>query len=121
MKEKSLFVFFKEFVIDYLTNIKDIYNKPIYLLGFILNLSCCIYIFLFLTKKIKKNYYIFLVSIFSLSLNFMLIPFFNNFRFFNGPILGIIVLSYLLFKLNIEIEKFIIIISYFFSSIIKSI
>ena len=28
----------------------------------------------------------------------MLIPFFNNFRFFNGPILGIIVLSYLLFK-----------------------
>ena len=98
MKEKSLFVFFKEFVIDYLTNIKDIYNKPIYLLGFILNLSCCIYIFLFLTKKLKKNYYIFLVSIFSLSLNFMLIPFFNSFRFFNGPILGIIVLSYLLFK-----------------------
>ena len=74
-----------------------------------INLSCLYFILNSISKKKTLNYNLLFISIFSILLNHMLVLHFNTFRVFNGLIIGVVVLFYILsLTKNIEIKEFII-------------
>ncbi len=91
---KSLFVFIYEF---FITLFKNFYYKPNYIFYIILNISCLLYIFLFIFKKINNKDILF-ISIITIFLNYLLLSKFLSYRIFSSVILGVITMSYLLYK-----------------------
>lgn len=85
---------------------------PYQIYNFIFNISSIIIIIFFLKKK---NFLFCFISFFSLILNYLLIPLNENFRFFCGPILGIIPFFFLIKKIQSSFYKNLILFIYIFT------
>ena len=99
-----LFIFLKSFF--------NFSLLPYQIYNFIFNISSVIIIIFFFNRK---NFFFCFISFFSLILNYLLIPLNENFRFFCGPILGIIPFFFLLKKIKSSFYKYLILFIFIFS------
>ena len=109
IENKSIFIFIYQLFLTYIASLKSILSKPYIIFGLMINLSCLYFILNSFSKKKILNYNLLFISIFSILLNHMLVLHFNTFRVFNGLIIGVVVLFYILsLTKNIKIKEFII-------------
>jgi len=112
----TLFELVVNFGSNYINSLANLFDRPYIFLGILINIVCLIFIFKnFLSKKINTD--LIFISLFSILLNYMLVFRHESFRFFSGPIIGIIILTYFLTKLKKELKYFIIFLILVFSSL----
>ena len=114
----NIFELIINFLKNYIFNSFNIFSSSYYFLGIVINLFCIYFILKSLFKKEKKLDFLF-ISFISLLLNFMLVFRHESFRFFCGPIIGILVLFYFIKNFK-EITKYISIITLLFVAIISN-
>lgn len=114
----SFFDLILNFTTNYILNSINILSSGYYTLGLIINLICIYFILLSFFKKEKKLDFIF-IAYFSLLLNFMLVFRHESFRFFCGPIIGILILFLFINNLK-DITKYLSVISVIFIAIISN-
>ena len=115
----NLFEAILKFIENYITSLKYFLASPYIIFGLTINLICIFYIIRFFVKK-EKNTTLLLISIFALLLNFLLVYRNESFRFFCGPIIGIILIFYFVEKIkNFEL-RYVIIISIICLSILSN-
>jgi len=93
------------FFTTYLYGSLNIFSSSFFSLGLLINLACILFVILFLLNR-HKNLDLLFISIFSLLLNFMLVFRHESFRFFCGPIIGIIILFFFIKNLKNDFFKY---------------
>ena len=106
------------FISNYIFESVNIFSQSYYILGILINLSC-IFFLIKITQEKKKHFDLIFISCFSLLLNFMLVFRHESFRFFCGPIIGIIILFYFINNFK-DINKYLSIITLLFIAIISN-
>ena len=114
----SLFDLILNFTTNYIFNSINIFTSSYYTLGLVINLLCIYFIFISVFKKEKKLDFTF-IACFSLLLNFMLVFRHESFRFFCGPIIGILILFFFINNFK-GITKYLSIILVLFIAIISN-
>ena len=107
------------FVIRYFHGSLNVFSASYFLLGLIINFACIIFLIFYLIKK-EKNLDLFFIAYFALLLNFMLVFRHESFRFFCGPIIGIIILFYFISNLKNDLYKQLSIILVIFIALISN-
>ena len=107
------------FVLGYFFGSINIYSSSYFILGFVINIVCILFILIYFLKN-GQNVDLFFISIFSLLLNFMLVFRHESFRFFCGPVIGIIILFYFINNLKKREYKYLTIVVIIFVSSISN-
>ena len=114
----NLWLLILSFIKNYIFGSVNIFSESYYILGILINFSC-IFFLIKNTQEKKTNFDLIFISCFSLLLNFMLVFRHESFRFFCGPIIGIIVLFYFINNLK-DINKYLSILTLLFIAIISN-
>ena len=110
----------KNFILNYLSNSINILSAPHFIFGLVIILIC-LFNFIDYIKKKEINFNLLFISAFSLLMNYTLVFKHESFRFFLGPIIGIIVLFFYIHKIKKKmIVKYISIFSLIFISVISN-
>ena len=114
----NIWLLILSFISNYIFESINIFSESYYILGILINLSCIF--FLIKTAQEKKiNLDLIFISCFSLLLNFMLVFRHESFRFFCGPIIGLVILFYFINNFK-DFNKYLSILILLFIAIISN-
>ena len=107
------------FILRYFFGSLKIISSSYFFLGLLINISCILFLVIFFWKK-KINVDLLFIASFSILLNFMLVFRHESFRFFCGPIIGILILFYFIHNNKIDLLKYLVISIVIFIAVISN-